>query len=66
MGEHPSSEMQLDRIDVDGNYEKSNCRWVSAKENNSNRRISLSNRDKYDILPLNKACSYCICPRHRK
>ena len=30
--------VQLDRIDVNGNYEKGNCRWVTAKENARNKR----------------------------
>ena len=34
----PYGECTLDRIDVNGNYEPSNCRFVSFKEQNRNRR----------------------------
>jgi len=30
--------MSLDRIDVEGNYTSSNCRWVPIKDQNHNRR----------------------------
>ena len=34
--------LQLDRINNDGNYEPSNCQFVSRKENIDNRRITVS------------------------
>lgn len=44
MGERPPG-MSIDRIDVNGNYEPSNCRWATATEQNRNKRSSLLNAD---------------------
>lgn len=45
MGKRPGKGFQLDRIDNDGNYEPSNCRWVLQRSNFLNKGDNIKKDD---------------------
>lgn len=63
MGSRPSPKHQLDRIDVDGNYEPRNCRWVLPKVNARNKRHTMYVTHQNQSKPLAEWCELLNIPR---
>jgi len=54
MGNKPSAEYSIDRIDTNGNYEPSNCKWSTRSEQERNKRISKRSTTGYPGVMWNK------------
>jgi hypothetical protein len=52
MGECPSPKHSLDRINNDGNYEPSNCRWATMTEQGLNTRKTIRVLWGGELVPL--------------
>lgn len=64
MGASYQEGLTLDRIDVNGDYEPSNCRWVSMKKQSNNRRSNHLIEFQGEKMTFSEASERFVIPYH--
>jgi len=59
MGRRPGNKFSIERIDVNGNYEPSNCVWATTKQQGRNRRDTLRFLWNGTVQSLADICESC-------
>ena len=52
IGKNGRNDLTIDRINVDGDYEPDNCRFITNKENCLNKRNTMSDEERFRICPI--------------
>ena len=60
-----NGDTSIDRIDVDGDYCKSNCRWLTNKEQQANKRCTVGIEDGGKVLSFKEYCKVHDLPCNR-
>jgi len=65
MGNRPSSEHSLDRIDNNNGYFPENCRWATIRQQNNNKRDNITISFYGEKLTISQWSSILEIPKHR-